>query len=156
MEPEEQRGSMDADQILSLTDHGYTVTFEASGLGDYFCLLRRIQTQELVNCVIGDSLSEALAAAFVWDASERPGNGTARRPTVEEIATDLDGVRLHGQDTRRELLAIIGDLRQQLAGHTDRLGVVEDAVGIRRPSFMPAPMSHSYPANPSGIRPGGQ
>lgn len=106
--------SIDYEQITTLMEHGYTVTFEASGVGDYFCLLRRVQTQELVNCVIGNSLTEALAGAAQWDESGRPGNGTSPRPSVEEITRDLGEVRIYGRDTRQELMKIIGDLRVQL------------------------------------------
>jgi hypothetical protein len=153
---------MDADQILSLTDHGYTVTFEASGLGDYFCLLRQVTTMELVNCVIANSVTDALDGAAEWAESGRPGNGTSARPTVEVIIQDLSDVKLYGRDTRRELLAIIGDLRQQMADHTARLGRLENVPwppGPARVSFSPNAASHPYPYPvspenaPSGILP---
>jgi hypothetical protein len=121
--------SIDHQEILALTENGYTVTFEASGIGDYFCLLRRVATQELVNCTIGNSFGEALAGASEWDKSDRPGNGTASRPSVGEITRDLGDVKAYGRDTRRELLAIIGDLRTQLAEDvTYRLSRIEGAL----------------------------
>jgi hypothetical protein len=144
--------SIDYQEILTLTENGYTVTFEASGIGDYFCLLRRVATQELVNCTIGNSFGEALAGAAEWDKSDRPGNGTAPRPTAAELATGLSETAAkladaigYGRDTRRELLAIIGDLRTQLADHTTRLGGLEN-LAWHHPSFIPAPTSNPYPA----------
>jgi hypothetical protein len=146
--------SIDYGQITTLMEHGYTITFEASGVGDYFCLLRRIQTQELVNCVVGSSLAEALNGAAQWDASERPGNGAGSRVTVDSVAAaqvliaeKLDDVTIYGRDTRRELLTIIGDLRRELLHHGERITYVE--------SRIPPYRELGHPYLPAGNGPAG-
>jgi hypothetical protein len=82
-------GDQDLENMLGLIAQGYAVTFEGSEVGDYFCLLRRIGTNELVNCAIGNTISGALGAAADWAVSPRDGNGTASRPPAAEEQPEL-------------------------------------------------------------------
>lgn len=75
------------DLILTLLSLGYTVTFEHAGGGGCFVLLRRLETQELVNCVVGDTPEEALQGALDWEKSRQLGNGTAERSRAQTDAT---------------------------------------------------------------------
>jgi len=113
------------DMILTLLGLGYTVTFESDHLGGCFCLLRILDSMELVNCAIGNSPEEALEGATAWAMGTAPGNGTGDRPaaftqperlSALEFGTEALVLRIDGLEARlSELEAVPIDRRVMAA-----------------------------------------
>jgi hypothetical protein len=165
---------IDTQHVLGLMDQGYAVTFEASGIGEYFCMLRRISTMELINCVIANTPQEALEGAAEWARSGREGNGTAQRPMAEDIAelskaqarmeSELEALEIRIGALQRTNLQLVADLRNRVAEMEAVIfprpcnATTEGGNCILRPhgpdvdhiAYMPAPIpaSHPYPATP--------
>jgi hypothetical protein len=137
-----ENDSTRAEQMAYLLGLGYAVIFEAGNTpGLYYCMLRRIDTNQLVNTVVAETPDEALTCAEDWARSDPD----AIRPAVEEhpelfrsvTASRLQVLEDRAAADREEAQVFDENVESMFAAVLARLAVLEQMLAVAPPAVAP-------------------
>jgi uncharacterized coiled-coil protein SlyX len=148
-----ENDSTRAEQMAYLLGLGYAVIFEAGNRpGLYYCMLRRIDTNQLVNTVVAETPDEALTCAEDWARSDpdaiRPVPAV---PAAVMLPERIQALELASAEQHRHIDAITGAIGQAseeaevwdkntelvFAGVLERLTVLEQMLAVAPPAVAP-------------------